>query len=257
MSKRTYLTREIDKRVRRAAELEIPIAIGGGTVLATPQHALDGPEHTEPTDLTVKDATVDHHGLLPKPSGAPTDVLHGDLAWGPEAAATLDHGALTGLNDDDHIGVYRTVYGGGQDIISVHSAAGAAETLDLADGNVQDVTLTADCTVSLSGAVAGVACDMALLLRQGGLGSYEVTWPGSVVWVGGSAPTLETAVGAWDWVSLTTLDGGTVWFAAHGGTSEMASSGHYEVIMAEGIDTPPEPVSNEAGDDWVYGWVTD
>jgi hypothetical protein len=34
-----------------------------------------------------------------------------------------------------------------------------------------------------------------------------------VVWAGGSAPTLETAEDAWNWITLITLDGGTVWFA--------------------------------------------
>ncbi len=58
------------------------------------------------------------------------------------------------------------------------AASGSTETLDLATGNVHDVTLTANCTLTLTGATAGVACDMAILLRQDGTGSWTVTWPG-------------------------------------------------------------------------------
>jgi hypothetical protein len=35
------------------------------------------------------------------------------------------------------------------------------------------------------------------------------------------------------------------------------SSGHWEVEMAEGFVSPPDPVTTEDGTDWVYGWVSD
>ena len=81
MSKRVFLVREIDKRIRRAAEGNVPIAIGGGTVLATVQHRLDGPEHLPTTDITDLDATAAAHGLLPKLSGDASDTLRGDGTW--------------------------------------------------------------------------------------------------------------------------------------------------------------------------------
>jgi len=81
MPKRTYLVKEIDKRLRRAAELNIPTAIGGGTVLAAPQHALDGPEHTEAIGTDQKLATAAHSGLLPPLSGDAEDRLAGDGTW--------------------------------------------------------------------------------------------------------------------------------------------------------------------------------
>ena len=139
------------------------------------------------------------------------------------AAAVTDHGALTGLADDDHL-QYRRTTGGGKDVISVVAASGASQTLDLTSGNVHDVTLTANCTLTLSGATSGVACSMAVLLRQDGTGSRTVTWPASVTWVGGSAPTLQTGANTWDWAYLVTLDGGTTWFAQHAGTSASTSS---------------------------------
>ena len=30
---------------------------------------------------------------------------------------------------------------------------------------------------------------------------------------------------------------------------------HYEVLMADGLDTPPEPLTDELGVDWLYGKV--
>jgi hypothetical protein len=137
--------------------------------------------------------------------------------------AIISHHDLT---DRDLLGEhpqYVLTTDGGQEVISVHAASGSTETLDLADGNVQDVTLTANCALSLAGAVAGVACSMAILLRQDGTGSRLATWPASVQWVGGSAPTLQTAANAWDWVGLVTLDGGVTWFGQHATSAAGAS----------------------------------
>jgi hypothetical protein len=39
-------------------------------------------------------------------------------------------------------------------------------------------------------------------LIQGGSGSYTITWPASVKWSGGTAPTLTTTVGKTDIVTL-------------------------------------------------------
>jgi hypothetical protein len=40
------------------------------------------------------------------------------------------------------------------------------------------------------------------------------------------------------------------------GTAWSQSPGRWEVLMASGITNPPEPVSDTAGDDWLYGFVT-
>jgi hypothetical protein len=82
MSKRIYLVHEIDKRVRRASEHFQPTAIGGGALLSTKQHHIDGAEHLVGSDITTLDATDLAHGLLPKLSGVAGDVLHGDGTWG-------------------------------------------------------------------------------------------------------------------------------------------------------------------------------
>ena len=198
MAKRVYVVKEIDKRLRRSSELVTPIAIGGGTVLATERHALDGPEHTEATETNQKLATAGHSGLLLPLSGDIDDALRGDGTWGA-------------------LGDFVTVDDGGKETVSTVAASGATEALDLGAGNVHDLTLTADCTITLTGATAGVACSMLILLRQDGTGGWLVTWPGSVSWPDATPPVLATDPNAVDVVSLVTLDGGTTWYGAYQG----------------------------------------
>ncbi len=91
--------------------------------------------------------------------------------------------------------------------------SGTALTVNLADGNVQEITLTGNVTLSISGAAAsGTDSSVTLFLIQDATGSRTVTWPTTTKWTGGVAPTLSIAAGAIDVVVLTTFDGGTTWF---------------------------------------------
>ena len=94
--------------------------------------------------------------------------------------------------------------------LNVIAASGASQTIEFSTGFVQDVTLTDNCTFTFGGVISGVS-RFTLLLRQDGTGTRTVTWPASVVWAGGTAPTLTTAAGALDVVSFFTPDGGTTW----------------------------------------------
>jgi hypothetical protein len=75
-----------------------------------------------------------------------------------------------------------------------------ADTIDWTAGQKQKSTLTGVCTYTFT-APSG-PCNLLLKLVQGGSGSYTVTWPASVKWPGGTAPTLSTAVGAVDIVTF-------------------------------------------------------
>lgn len=101
------------------------------------------------------------------------------------------------------------------------AAAGATETIDVSTARTWDVTLTDDLTVTLTGAVNGEAWFVTLLLRQDGTGGWDVTWPGSVEWPTGGAPTIDPDPNALTVVTLGTVDGGTVWlgFPTGGGTA--------------------------------------
>ena len=126
---------------------------------------------------------------------------------------------------------YVTNVGGGKEVINTIAASGASHTLDLSLGNVQDLTLTASCTLTFSGATAGVFCSFELFLRQDGTGGWATTWPGSVVWPGGSAPTLDTTPSNLTVLAFGSEDGGTTWygFPSHG-----SGSGSLEVKEVDG-----------------------
>lgn len=101
--------------------------------------------------------------------------------------------------------------------VSTVAAAGSTETLSVATANVHDVTLDASCTFTFTGATSGKACSFSLILRQDATGGHAVTWPASVDWPGGSAPTISTAANAVDVFSFLTVDGGTTWLGFVGG----------------------------------------
>lgn len=102
--------------------------------------------------------------------------------------------------------------GGLKEIISTIAASGAAQTINLANGNVHDITLTANCTFTFSGSTASRACSFNLILRQDGTGGRTVTWPASVSWLPGVAPTINAGANAVTNIFFMTVDNGTTWF---------------------------------------------
>jgi hypothetical protein len=93
--------------------------------------------------------------------------------------------------------------------------SGTALTLDASStsGYIKTITLTGNCTFTLTGATSGQAAALELLITQDGTGNRTITWPASVKWHGGTAATLSTAAGARDRFILVSYDGGTTWFA--------------------------------------------
>jgi hypothetical protein len=73
---------------------------------------------------------------------------------------------------------------------------------------IHDITLTASRELTFPTAVPGQS--FTLVIRQGGSGSYTITWPTTVKWDGGVAPTLTTTVGAVDILGFFCV--GTIWF---------------------------------------------
>lgn len=194
------------------------------------------------------------------------------------------------LAADVVVGEFVKARDGGEEIVNTVAASGTTETLDLADGNVHDVTLTDNCTFTFAGATNGVSCSMLLILRQDGTGSRSVTWPGSVSWPDDTAPTLATGANDVDILSFVSVDGGTTWYGAYAGSGTAVAAlddltdvtitspatadllryngsawvnvaatdtGHWEVLMAEGAADPPDPLETGDGLDWLYVWVTD
>lgn len=101
--------------------------------------------------------------------------------------------------------------GGGLDGYQDHSTTGATETIDLANGNVHRIVLDAACTLTFTGATTANGCTFTLIVDQDGTGSRLITWPASVDWAGGVAPTLSTGANDRDVLTFLTVDGGTRW----------------------------------------------
>ena len=94
----------------------------------------------------------------------------------------------------------------------------ASYTVDLTQRNTFNLILNANCTFTFSNPFAsGIACSFTLFLKQDAKGSRTVTWPASVVWPGGVAPTLTTAPNSIDVLTFFTVNGGTKWMGSPAG----------------------------------------
>jgi hypothetical protein len=92
------------------------------------------------------------------------------------------------------------------DVVNTVADAGATETIPAPTAaGINYLTLTANCTLTFPTAVAGQS--FTLVLKQGGSGSYTITWPSSVKWASGTAPTLTTSIGAIDVLGFLCVDG--------------------------------------------------
>jgi hypothetical protein len=186
-------------------------------------------------------------------------------------------------------GGFVTRIGGGNETIDDHGDTGATETIDPAAGNIHLLRLTDDCTITLTAPGHANGCALLVQLEQDGTGSREVTWPGSVEWPGGVAPTLSTAIDAVDFVTLLTVDNGATWYgstssggsaidyaeagdlaavgltADAGVSTEIPRADHVHVIAEAAVEeagrwelavipgSPPDPLY--ADDDYLYIWV--
>lgn len=81
-----------------------------------------------------------------------------------------------------------------------NSDSGAADTIDWGVGNKQKSTLTDNCTFTFT--APDGQCNLILRLIQDATGSRTVTWPGTVKWPSGTAPTLSTGANAIDIIAL-------------------------------------------------------
>lgn len=116
--------------------------------------------------------------------------------------APLSSPSFTGLS---------TFQGLKETLISANT--GTAYTINIASGTVQNLTLTGNCTFTFPTATSGE--QFTLFLNQDATGSRTVTWPVSIRWAGGSAPSLTTAASKTDVLSF--IFNGTYWVGFVGG----------------------------------------
>ena len=91
-------------------------------------------------------------------------------------------------------------------------------TINFENGNVFELTLTGNVTYTFSNPpVNNIGGSFTLIQKQDGTGSRTVTWPASVKWASGSAPTVTAAASSIDIFTFITTDGGASWYGFTGG----------------------------------------
>lgn len=98
---------------------------------------------------------------------------------------------------------------------TVAANSSTAYTINLANGTVQFITMTGNCTFTFPTPTAGKS--FSLFLKQDGTGSRTATWPGTVLWPYGISPTLTTTINKTDRFVFTA--DGTNWFGSVAGQS--------------------------------------
>lgn len=91
-----------------------------------------------------------------------------------------------------------------EEAVNTVPAAGATEALDISVFGVHNITMDENCTLSFTNpATSGEASSFVLILR----GAFTPTFPASVAWPDGVAPTYATPTK----FVFDTVDGGTIW----------------------------------------------
>jgi len=108
----------------------------------------------------------------------------------------LDAGELE-IDADNNVKIKETAY---FDAEYDNGDSGAAKTINWKLGNKQKITLNDNCTFTFTNPSG--ACNLILKVIQDATGSRTVTFPASVKWAGGTAPTLSTGINDIDIVAL-------------------------------------------------------
>ena len=94
------------------------------------------------------------------------------------------------------------------------TSSGAATTVNCETGNAFSHTLTEATTFTFSNPPAsGTAYSFSLeVIQDASASGYAITWPTSVDWPSGTAPTLTATASAKDVFVFYTRDSGTTWY---------------------------------------------
>ena len=164
---------------------------------------------------TVKRLINNPAGLkYPTTDGSSGQVIKtdgaGSLSW--VSAATGDV-TLTGTQTLTNKTIEAGVFTNGYTEETVTANTSTAYTIDLANGSVQILTLTGNCTFTFPTATAGKS--FMLLLKQDATGSRTVTWPASVKWPASTSPTITSTASKGDKYVFT--GDGTYWWGSVAG----------------------------------------
>lgn len=170
--------------------------------------------------VLTADSSVSNVGIKwAAPAAAAAGSLTGaTLASGVTASSLTSVGTLTGLTMGGELAAVDQVISRPEikdyaETLNAHATSGGTQTIDLSLGNVVTATVATSATTFVfdNPAATGKAFSFTLILTNGG--SQTVTWPTTVDWAGGTAPTLTTS--GVDILTFTTTTGsaGTpVWY---------------------------------------------
>jgi len=118
-------------------------------------------------------------------------------------------GTLTGFLDVDDNELRQPRIKDYSEVVNALGNVSGATSIDLTLGNVVTATATSATTFTFTNpsVAANTSSSFTLILTDGG--SF-ITWPASVQWGGGSAPSLTSA--GTDVLTFITTDGGTTWY---------------------------------------------
>lgn len=158
---------------------------------------------TADAELTALAALVSAANKLPYFTGSGTAAL-----------TDLSAFARTLLDDADAATARATLgvtTGGGGLSYTDHGNAGATEDIAFtpASEHHHRLVLDANCTITFSGATAGVAAAVEVEVIQDATGSRTITWPASVKWPNGQAQPITATANGRDRLRFVTRDGGT------------------------------------------------
>jgi len=227
-----FLDKDVDYTVTDSTTIELTSSYNAGDVIVARQN--------DPTGQLVP-VIEDAEALLvfEALSNAQTSAVAGDLVVGD--TLTLNGNAATG---DGHGGDKYTVittsfpndgvnyldlngtlqlelqnnyyrFQNYSEKINTASISAGNLNVDLNAGAVQEITLTE----SASGVVfvnfnpdSDYSSSVTLKITQDGTGGWGVAWPASILWSGGSAPTVTPTALAVDIFGFTTFDAGANWY---------------------------------------------
>lgn len=143
--------------------------------------------------------SFDGANWVPTPAGTPGAHAASHEPSGGDEIKNLSLDTLSLVQFDETLDEPAVV----TDEITIDLSTGSVFVCEL-DDDVTDVTIT-------NVASAGRASSFTLVLVQNGTGGWEVTWPASVLWPNGEAPTLPSGANEDIVFVFFTVDGGTTW----------------------------------------------
>lgn len=132
----------------------------------------------------------------------------------------------------------------GQQATQAHGPMGTSETFNAATATVHTGILDSNSAFTFTGAAAGVATVFTLLVAQDSVGGHTVTWPASVVWLGGTAATVTPTADTTTGFRFLTADAGVTWYGVKDSTAGGSGGG-----ASAAVDVTNTPAGNLAAAD--------